>query len=98
MAFSKQIIQVFSRAYTICEVLEIVFSQNTDHKEDGQYFYVQTPYDDALVGLFNKIGGGFFNHEAKLWCFEHSSRECFEETMKEKMFQIMYEKDRPKSI
>jgi len=40
--------------------------------------------------LFNKIGGGFFNHEAKLWCFEHSSRECFEETMKEKMYQIMY--------
>jgi hypothetical protein len=41
-------------------------------------FYVQTPYDDALEGLFNKIGGGFFNHETKLWCFEHSSRECFE--------------------
>ena len=90
-----------------CEDLEIVSYidaaelakiQIIIYKEDGQYFYVQTPYDDALVGLFNKIGGGFFYYEAKLWCFEHSSRECFEETMKEKMYQIMYEKDRPKSI
>jgi hypothetical protein len=90
-----------------CEDLEIVSYidaaelakiQIIIYKEDGQYFYVKTPYDDALVGLFNKIGGGFFNHEAKLWCFEHSSRECFEETMKEKMYQIMYEQDRPKSI
>jgi hypothetical protein len=31
------------------------------YKEDGQYFYVQTPNDDRLVGLFNKINGGFFN-------------------------------------
>jgi hypothetical protein len=51
-----------------CEDLEIVSYidaaelakiQIIIYKEAGQYFYVQTPYDDALVGLFNKIGGGF---------------------------------------
>jgi hypothetical protein len=63
------------------DAAELAKIQIIIYKEDGQFFYGQTPYDDVLVGLFNKIGGGFSNHEAK-----------------KKIYQIMYEKDRPKSI
>jgi hypothetical protein len=40
------------------DAAELANIQIIIYKEDCQYFYVQTPYDDALVGLFNKIGGG----------------------------------------
>ena len=66
-------------------------------KEDQNNFFVQTPFDENLVGIFNEMNG-FFVPETKLWCFQTSGKSAFEASMSAKEYEIKYEKDRPKSI
>ena len=40
----------------------------------------------------------FFQTESKLWSFQQTSRQEFEDLMKDKQYTIKYEKDQPKSM
>ena len=66
------------------------------HDEDEKHFYVQTPFNEDIVGLFSSLNG-YFVTEKKLWCFETSNRENFDETILKKEYEVKFEKDKPKS-
>ena len=44
------------------------------------------------------IGLNHFLKKSKLWRFQQTSRQEFEDLMKDKQYTIKYEKDQPKSM
>ena len=66
-------------------------------KEDINHFYVKIPFNETLIDYFREING-FFQTESKLWSFQQTSRQEFEDLMKDKQYTIKYEKDQPKSM
>ena len=66
------------------------------NKEDENEIYVQTPFDEKLIDLFNNLNG-FFVPETKLWCFRTENRVAFDTMMLENEYEIKFEKDKPKS-
>ena len=66
------------------------------NKEDENEFYVQTPFDEKLIDLFNNFNG-FFVPETKLRCFRTENRVAFDTMMLENEYEIKFEKDKPKS-
>ena len=66
------------------------------YKEDQSDFFVQTPFNENLVDIFNQLNG-FFVPETKLWSFQTSGRAEFDAKMEAEGFDIKFEKDKPKS-
>ena len=64
--------------------------------ENEVHFYVQTPFDEAIVSLFHQLNG-YWMPEKKIWCFETSNKPDFHLLIQEKGYEIKYEKDKPKS-
>jgi hypothetical protein len=62
------------------------------NKEDENEFYVQKPFDEKQINLFNNLNG-FFVPETKLWCLRTENRIAFDTMMKENEHEIMFEKD-----
>ena len=65
-------------------------------EENDVHFYVQTPFDEAIVGLFQQLNG-YWVVEKKIWSFEISNKPDFYLLLNEKGYEIKYEKDKPKS-
>jgi hypothetical protein len=52
-------------------------------KEDSDHFYVKIPFNMTLIDYFREMNG-FFQTESNLCCFQQTSRQEFEDSMKDK--------------
>ena len=63
--------------------------------ENEKYFYVITPFDETIIGIFQNLNGYFAD---KKWCFKIEEKDDFLKVMMENDYDVKYLKDKPQFV